>query len=508
MPTLNWIGKKAVVNHHRQVPYHVLRCDPELSVGDAGSGNLIVQGDNLLALKALLPYYAGKVKCIYIDPPYNTGNEGWIYNDNVNSPEIREWLGKTVGKEAEDLSRHDKWLCMMYPRLSMLKQFLSPDGVIFVSIGDDETHHLRTTMDEIYGVKNRFASFVWRTDGNFDNQAKVKNCHEYILAYALNPSRIPHPNVVDPSIGSKSKLKKDVIQNTIVKNGPKNPVSDVLLPAGFPASVKRKDIPARDDKWPHFKDNAIIRNNKLKIDLTVSSGWSSKTLLTKFINGGFKLIEDTKGQLTKFEFTGSGAIESIKERVMASHVISVVSGVGSTQAQSADLDEMGIAFSYPKPINLIKYLISIIAEPDSIIMDSFAGSGTTGHAVLCNNAENAANQKFILIELDKEISTEITTKRIENVALGFTTKKRKKVKGLGGGFRFCRLGPPLLDADGNVADEIKFADLARHVWFCETGEPWPKAGTGRQNPLLGTHNDTAIYLLFNGVLGDRQGKRI
>ncbi len=138
MPTLDWIGKKAVVDHHREVPYRLLRCDEELSAGDADSGNLLVQGDNLLALKALLPYYAGRVKCIYIDPPYNTGNEGWVYNDNVNSPEIRQWLAQVVGKEGEDLSRHDKWLCMMYPRLALLKEFLAEDGVIFVNIDDNE----------------------------------------------------------------------------------------------------------------------------------------------------------------------------------------------------------------------------------------------------------------------------------------------------------------------------------------------------------------------------------
>lgn len=130
MPTLDWIGKAAVINHHRQVPYRLLQCDAALSAGDADAGNLLVQGDNLLALKSLLPYYAGKVKCIYIDPPYNTGNEGWIYNDNTNSPEIREWLGQVVGHEADDLSRHDKWLCMMYPRLALLKDFLTEDGAI------------------------------------------------------------------------------------------------------------------------------------------------------------------------------------------------------------------------------------------------------------------------------------------------------------------------------------------------------------------------------------------
>ncbi len=125
---------------------------PELSHGDPNSGNLIVQGDNLHALKALLPRYAGQVKCIYIDPPYNTGNEGWVYNDNVNSPEIGKWLGDVVGKEAEDLSRHDKWLCMMYPRLVLLKQFLQKDGAIFISIDDNEVASLRLLMDEVLGL--------------------------------------------------------------------------------------------------------------------------------------------------------------------------------------------------------------------------------------------------------------------------------------------------------------------------------------------------------------------
>lgn len=180
MATLHWIGKEAVVNHHREVPYRLLKGDAKLSVGPdggVGSGNLLVQGDNLEALKALLPYYGGKVKCIYIDPPYNTGNEGWVYNDNVNSPAIREWLKRTldgklkaVGKEGEDLSRHDKWLCMMYPRLELLKQFLSDDGVIFISIGKDEVGHLRVLCDEVFGRRNLLEQFIWQMEGNVENQ--------------------------------------------------------------------------------------------------------------------------------------------------------------------------------------------------------------------------------------------------------------------------------------------------------------------------------------------------
>ena len=186
MPTLDWIGKEAVVKHHKEVPYRLLEPVADLSCGAADSGNLIVQGDNLHALKALLPRYAGQVKCIYIDPPYNTGNEGWVYNDNVNSPEISKWLGEVVGREAEDLSRHDKWLCMMYPRLVLLKQFLREDVAIFVSIDDNELHFLRTLMDEIFGAQRWVCTLIWKRRQSPDsrNLNGVSADHEYVLCYA------------------------------------------------------------------------------------------------------------------------------------------------------------------------------------------------------------------------------------------------------------------------------------------------------------------------------------
>ena len=198
MPTLNWIGKEAVVKHHKEVPFRLLEPVPKLSCGDAASGNLIVQGDNLHALKALLPRYAGQVKCIYIDPPYNTGVDerdqegkrtGWIYSDNVNSPEIRQWLGKVVGDEAEDLSRHDKWLCMMYPRIALLKRFLREDGVLFASIDENEYGNLRCLLDEIFGVGNRVGTLIWKnvTDNNPTNIAVE---HEYLLCYARRRDRL------------------------------------------------------------------------------------------------------------------------------------------------------------------------------------------------------------------------------------------------------------------------------------------------------------------------------
>ena len=189
MPTLNWIGKDAVVKHHKDVPFRLLEPDAALSCGAAGSGNLIVQGDNLHALKALLPRYAGQVKCIYIDSPYNTGNEGWVYNDNVNSPEIRRWLGEVVGKEGETLDRHDRWLCMMYPRLVLLKQFLREDGAIFVSIDDNEVGTLRLLMDEIFGSGNFVANVIWQKKYAVANDHKtIAPMHDFVLVYQRSPS--------------------------------------------------------------------------------------------------------------------------------------------------------------------------------------------------------------------------------------------------------------------------------------------------------------------------------
>lgn len=505
MPTLNWIGKSAVETHHKDVPFHLVEQVPELSCGNVEDGNLIVHGDNLLALKALLPRYAGKVKCIYIDPPYNTGNEGWAYNDNVNSPEIRKWLGEVVGKEGETLDRHDRWLSMMYPRILLLKQFLTDDGVIFVSIDDDEVHHLRCLMDEIFGVSRRLATLVWRTDGNFDNQAKIKNCHEYILAYSINPEKFPYPNVIDPSVGASSKLNNAYIQNTIVKNGPKNPVSEVLLPKGFPSSIDKAFINARSNAWPHYLDDARIEDGKLINDVRVSSGWSSRSILMNFINANFEPVLDSKGQKTRFVITSTGAIESIKDREQASHVITVVSGVGSTQSQSLALSEMGFQFPFPKPVDLVQYLISMIEGDEFLVLDSFGGSGTTAHAVLNLNQKDNGKRRFILVEMDEQIANEITRSRVAKVVQGYTSTKSEAVAPLGGDFQFCRLSEKaLFQPDGSIDPNVSYLQMAEFVWFMETGTGLSESSlvAERDTPYIGTHKGREIYLLYNGILKD------
>ena len=199
MPTLEWIGKDKVVNHHQEVPYRVLGRQYSYDEAgqhaeDNGSENMIIHGDNLEALKALLPRYEGKVKCIYIDPPYNTGNEGWVYNDNVNDPKIKRWLGEVVGKEGEDLSRHDKWLCMMYPRLKLLQRLLAEDGAIFISIDDVEFYNLRLICNEIFGDHNFIATIIWRKNYAPKGTAKhFSEDHDYILVYGKSAEQwIPH----------------------------------------------------------------------------------------------------------------------------------------------------------------------------------------------------------------------------------------------------------------------------------------------------------------------------
>lgn len=178
MPTLHWIGKDKIINHHQEVPYKVLNHKYGFSENgktdsSVDSGNLIINGDNLEALKSLLPKYEGKVNCIYIDPPYNTGNESWVYNDNVNSPQIKKWLGKVVGKESEDLTRHDKWLCMMYPRLKLLHKLLAKEGALFISCDDNEQANLKIICDEIFGISNFVTSIHWKRSESQNNNSNL-----------------------------------------------------------------------------------------------------------------------------------------------------------------------------------------------------------------------------------------------------------------------------------------------------------------------------------------------
>ena len=502
MPTLDWIGKNKVITHHQVVPFRVLERKYSFDENgqheeDNGSENMIIKGDNLEALKALLPRYEGRIKCIYIDPPYNTAkssekNKAWVYSDNVDHPKIQEWLNKTVGDEGEDFSRHDKWLCMMYPRLKLLYKLLDDAGIIFISIDDNEASNLRYICDEIFGKKSFLAQLVWRSDGNFDNQAKIKNCHEYILCYLKNPDLLGFPNGIDPNVTDTSKIFNSVIRNTLVKNGPKNPMSTIELPKGFPCAVKELVIKKRNIPYPRYHQKAVIKNGQLSSPVIVESGWSSKNILLDFINNQFHPVLDSRNQLTTFEITKTGNIEMVKKRKSISHVLSVLSNLGSTQNMSNELETMGIKFNFPKPTNLIQYLLGFYSQENSIILDSFAGSGTTAHAVLNMNKSDGGNRKFILIEMMDYID-KITAERVKCVIKGYGNDNNF-VAGTGGNFSYYELGEPLLIND-NLNEAVPVEKIREYIWFMETKTPFtPPADNNKY--YLGQHNDTGYYFYY------------
>lgn len=417
---LNWHGKRQARQLALTPSRGTLRPCKDESVDWDNTKNLMIEGDNLEVLKLLQKSYAGKIKLIYIDPPYNTGKD-FVYSDSFqdNMKNYLEMTGQTedgvrITTNAETSGRyHTDWLNMIYPRLKLAKNLLSENGIIFVSIDDIEASKLKIIMDEIFGEENFLAQFVWRTDGNFDNQAKIKNCHEYILLYAKKEINFPHPPIVDPNIPKGSKLFKPEIRNTIVKNGPKNPSSKITLPVGFPCDITSGRVNCAKNTWPIYHSDAEISDNKLTKPLVIESGWSSKELLLDFIKNNCNPIIDSKGQETSFVLSQTGTIEVVKKRSDSqSHVVSVLNGFGGTQKATAQLDEIGACFAgYPKPLDLISYIIQMIAKGDDIILDFFAGSGPTGHAVMLQNAKDRCHRKYILVQIPEALSAEKETQK-------------------------------------------------------------------------------------------------
>lgn len=476
MPILNWLTRDSDIGAAKRVPYRLLEEATELSAGDPDAGNMLIQGDNLEALKALLPFYAGQVKCIYIDPPYNTRSAFEHYDDNLE---------------------HTQWLAMMWPRLALLRELLAEDGVFLMSLNDDEAHYAKVICDEIFGRKSFICSLVWNYEGNTDNQAKIINYHEHIFVYSKS-GKIADTNVLDPNLGENSKLFRDEIRNTIVKNGPKNPPSQVLLPVGFPCAFEEGGLGKRGSEWPKFSAQVECRSFKLLRAVDVTSGWSAKNILLSFIANGFQPVLDSKGQQTRFELTRTGAIEAVKERQQTKgHFVSVLRGFGTTNQMRITLEQIGIRFTFPKPVGLIAYLVQAFSKGNDLVLDSFAGSGTTGHATMEANARDQGNRRYILIERNEQTCETITRKRM-CAAIDGALNVNIPVRG--GGFRFYRLGPPVFDEEGHIRSDIRFSVLAAHIWFSETNTPWTaKRGT----PLLGFHEGRAFALLYNGILGDK-----
>ncbi|MGB0218663.1 MAG: site-specific DNA-methyltransferase [Sinimarinibacterium flocculans] len=415
---LNWAGKSAAYKVLQIPSTATLRPQRDLSVNFDTAQHVFIEGENLEVLKVLQKAYFGKVKLIYIDPPYNTGSDSFIYPDRFQESKedylrrindladdgtlMREGFFRKNSKESGHY--HSNWLSMMLPRLYIARNLLRDDGVIFVSCDDHEVHNLRLLMNEVFGEENFLCQFCWKNEGNIDNQSRIKINHEYVVMFARNERTFTAPGVIDPNVPETSKLYRDYIENTVIKNGPGNPVSEITLPEGFPAAFDVGVIAPGQVEWPKFYSEAKVSDHKLAERMVISSGWSSKELLEEFISNGCKPVKDSKGQETTFFVNQQGTPYVRKRRTEnQSHVLSVLEGMGTVQSSSSALSEIGIQFSYPKPVDLVRYLLKVGSAKDALVVDFFAGSGTLPEAVIRLNREEGANCRFIAVQLPEPI---------------------------------------------------------------------------------------------------------
>ncbi len=473
MPLLDFKGKSVVYSHHLEVPFRMFKIDekksstlsPDLKnkpnkqcksdkLGKTDrerntvstskpslDDNLIIHGDNLHALKALLPRYSGKIKCIYIDPPYNTGNEGWKYNDKVNSPLIQEWL-KQIGIGVDDQERHDKWLCMMWPRLQLLKELLADDGVICISCDDTEIGNLICILNEIFGIDNKEEIIAWRRRHNQPNDKSkpIAKTAEFIVIYAKNLEL----------------LKK------------KKSFNGLPLTGNFINSDKDPKGPWASKPWKAGRNQT---GNRYKITTPTGKVYDEEWLGTK--NTFDSLLKDKriifpshgKGLPRKKYYQSERKSEGQVAHNFWSH-----KKFGSNQNASKEIYEMGIAFDNPKPSQLIKSILLIFSNKDSIILDSFAGSGTTAHAVLALNKEDGGHRKFILVECE-DYASDITAERVRRVIKGVPKAKDENLKrGFGGSFTYCSLGEKINTENmlrGKLPD---YTQLAEYIFYTATGK--------------------------------------
>ena len=505
MPTLEWIGKSKVINHHQDVPFRVLERKYSFDENgqhseDNGSENMIIRGDNLEALKALLPRYEGRVKCIYIDPPYNTGEEGWVYNDNVNDPKIKKWLGAVVGKEGEDLTRHDKWLCMMYPRLKLLQKLLADDGVIFINIGEDEHANLKLVCDEIFGVRNYVTDFGRQMKSGGAKGHYYTPSLDYVLTYAKNIDLLPYFRAI------MTQQQIDVFYKFTQEEGPRKGEKygeERLFKSSLEARANQRyyiqcpdgtfAIPPGETTPNELKEGLIV--TPLKTDkvwkwiyLRYKQELDAGNIIFKRTNTSG--LVDEHGNQCKWNIYNKLWLSEQQEKgVVPSNLIT---GYENRQS-AAELKKLNLDFNYAKPIRLIEYLLTISQmEKDAIVLDSFAGSGTTAHAVLNMNKADGGHRKFILVEM-MDYADSITAERVKRVIRGYGEGKNA-VEGTGGNFSFYDLGEPLLMGDC-LNEAVAPEKIREYIWFMETKQPYAPPSGG--NPYyLGKHNSTGYYFYY------------
>ncbi|MEX0803261.1 MAG: site-specific DNA-methyltransferase [Candidatus Binatia bacterium] len=452
-------------------------------------GNLIIEGDNLVALKALLPTHTGRIKCIYIDPPYNTGNEGWVYNDNLTQPQFKEWIDQTVGKEGEDATRHDKWCCMMYPRLQVLKELLHDAGAIFVSIDDIEIHHLRMMMDEIFGSDNRLGTLVWKSRNFPDTRPKtgVSVDHEYILAYRKSRD------------GRLLGKKRSEAKYSNPDNDPRGDWTSCSL-LGKATKEQRPNL--------HYD----IANPKTRevFRCPPETGWicAKATMERKIAESRILWPSRAAGRPREKVF-----LKELESGVLG--FPSVIDGVftsdGTEEIRQIFGGQNEKVLPFPKPSLLIRDLVAQVALENDFVLDSFAGSGTTAHAVLRLNKEDGGNRKCILVQIPHEtkeqteekfnICESITLERVRRIIRGYTytnsKSKKEKVAGLGGSFTYASVGKPLFGEYRDWGKELPtYEELAKYIFYTETSRDFDRKVINEKSSKIGEHHGTSYYLLY------------
>jgi len=474
MPTLQFKGKTIIWNHHLSIPYHTLDEVAELSFQpDKSGGNLIVEGDNLLALKALLPQYAGKVKCIYIDPPYNTGNEHWVYNDNVNSPLIREWLGKEVAKD--DLTRHDKWLCMMVPRIRLIRELLADDGLVLMSVDDHEYHRARQIVEEIFGLENLMESIVWKKSYGGGSKTKhAVNLHEYILVAAKditaieafelppNPEALRYYKLEDEKLATRGPYRLQPLATNSMDERPN---------LRYPIQYEGENIlPEKQWQWSRERTLEAQQNNELVFKKNKQGQWSVSYK---------QYLRDENGQ------TRGTKPYSI--------IDSIFTQQGTSTIESLFGD--GKVFAFPKPVELIKHLVAFCSRKDSIILDSFAGSGTTMHAVAELNKEDGGSRTCILVQMTE---ADLTAPK-KNVCKDITRERVKRAieaNKYDSGFRYVRVGRAI-DAESLLSGDLPtYEQFAKYVFYLCTGEHLAGSSIREKDYFVADHARSVIYLIY------------
>ena len=489
------------------------------------SKNIYISGDNLDALKHLLNSYCGQVKCIYIDPPYNTGNEKWCYNDNVNDPHIQKWLGEVVGKEGEDLTRHDKWLCMMYPRLMLLQKLLADDGAIFISIDDNELYNLKSICDEIFGASSFVSNISWQRTYSTRNDSKgIVNEVEHILVYSKqpgwNPNKLPRTAEMDAIYKNPDNDSRPWASDNPYAPGAamhqgmvyaiQHPFDGRLL---YPSNGRcwtfsQEQMLEYMNAWANYelrdlhdeKERAAIcgisevdvRKEVKAIMLSDSLDIASKRAQSVLERGPWPRFYFTKGgkggirRKTYLENVGGKLPTNFWPYTEVGHTDEAAKQIKAIFGGEATFDT-------PKPSRLIEFVLKIASSEDALILDSFAGSGTTAHAVLNMNKVDGGHRKFILVEMGDYADT-TTAERVKRVINGYG-KDKNAVGGTGGNFSYYELGERLLLPDGNMNESIGTDKIRDYIWYTETKKPAVSQQNG--NPyFLGENNHTAYYFYY------------